>query len=78
MVRLRSRPGISRPWAFLALGLVFLTAWAASDQAWLDAAGLGSAALLVSIRMAGDCALASGALRAAVRALAADLEGSSG
>jgi O-antigen biosynthesis protein len=78
LVRFRSRPGVSRPWAFVALGLVVLTAWAASDQAWLGAAAIGGAALLVSIRMVGDCALASGALRAAVRALTADVEGSSG
>ena len=78
LVRFRSRPGVSLPWAFVALGLVVLTAWAASDQAWLGAAGVGSAALLVSVRMVGDCALASGALWSAVRALTADLEGSSG
>ena len=78
LVRFRARPGVSRPWAFLALGFVLLTAWAAFDQAWLGAAVVGSAALLVSVRMVGDCALASGALSAAVRALTADVEGSSG
>jgi len=78
LVRFRARPGVSRPWAFLALGFVSLTAWAAFDQAWLGAAVIGSAALLLSIRMLGDCALASGALWAAVRALPADPEGSSG
>jgi hypothetical protein len=78
LVRFRSRPGVARPWAFVALGLLVLTAWAALDHAWLGAAAVGSAALLVSIRMVGDCALASGALGAAVRALAADVEGSSG
>ena len=78
LVRFRARPGVSRPWAFLALGLVFLTAWAASDQAWMGAVGVGSAASLVFVRMAGDCALASGALWAAVHALPADPEGSSG
>jgi hypothetical protein len=62
----------------LALGFVLLTLWAALDRAWLGAAVVGSAALLVPVRMVGDCALASGALSAAVRALTADAEGSSG
>jgi GT2 family glycosyltransferase len=78
LVRFRAQPRLSRSATVLALLAGSLALWAFADHVWGVVAVLGAAAVLLTARTIGDCALAAGAVRSALRTMKGRVEGAAG
>jgi hypothetical protein len=70
LVRVRAWPRLAPAGLWVTAALAILAGLAAADQAWLAAAALAGAALLLSVRMLVPCGAASAAYQRALQALA--------